>query len=239
MGTSPSDPKGDLKLNGTSNGGNSSDDDDEVVIGEADELAATNTSTNNSSTSETNPFNAFNSTNGVGLIPPNEMTGASNDLGFFHYEAAENDDPFGDRPIPEWVAWGSVSDFQASGSSLNPFEDNHVNSTGAHDASISTTSGDETVPNGVSSSSESSDPGQRNVVVPSLFEEDVEFVGAELEGSEKAMDKALKEGIVGEAGALKRNMVPQKPEKEDSDDGVKEFNDANYWRVDQEVAVLE
>ncbi|KAL8496636.1 hypothetical protein ACS0TY_020358 [Phlomoides rotata] len=242
MGTSPSDPTDDLKLNGTSNGGNSSDD-DEVVIGEDDELAASKTSTN-----PFDDFNVNNSTNGIGSITPNENTGPSNDLGFFHYETPENDDPFGDRPIPEWVAWGEVSDFQLGGSSLNPFEDqsnmmeNHVHLAEARDASISTTAGEDTVPNGTSGSSESSDPSQKNVVVPSLFEEDVEFVGAELEGTEKAMDQALKEGIVGEAGLLKTNIVHKKPEKEDSDDGgagMKEFNDANYWRVDQEVAVLE
>lgn len=224
MGLSPSDPTDDLKLNGTSNGGNSSDD-DEVVIGEDDELTASKTSINDPSISETNPFNGFNSANGVGPILPNDKLDASTDLGFFQYEAPENDDPFGDRPIPEWVAWGEVSDFQVGGSSLNPFEDDHVNSPEARDASISTTSGEDSVPNRTS-----------------LFEEDVEFVGAELESSEKAMDQALKEGIVGEAGPLKKNIVHKKPEKEDSDDGgagTKEFNDTNYWRVDQEVAVLE
>ena len=70
----------------------------------------------------------------------------------------------------------------------------------------------------------------------------MEFVGVELEGTEKAMDQALKEGVVGEAGPLKRNVVSKVPEKENSEEGspgVKEFNDANYWRVDNEVAVLE
>jgi serine/threonine-protein phosphatase 6 regulatory subunit 3 len=91
--------------------------------------------------------------------------------------------------------------------------------------------------------SEGSDSSQRTAAVPSLFEEDVEFVGVELEGTEKAMEQALKEGIVGEAGPLKRNIIQKVPEKEENSDvdgpGMKEFNDANYWRVDQEVAVLE
>ncbi|XP_063935948.1 uncharacterized protein LOC135147133 [Daucus carota subsp. sativus] len=76
----------------------------------------------------------------------------------------------------------------------------------------------------------------------SLFQEDVEFVGAELEGTEKAMQQAFKEGIVGEAGPLKRNIIPNIVAEENSDDTgtrMKEFNDANHWRVDQEVAVLE
>ncbi|KAG2286050.1 hypothetical protein Bca52824_045654 [Brassica carinata] len=78
-------------------------------------------------------------------------------------------------------------------------------------------------------------------VVRALFEEDVEFVGVEAEGTEKAMEQALKEGIVGEAGPLKRNMVQKVPgnESQKENSGVKEFNDANFWRVDQEVAVLE
>lgn len=56
------------------------------------------------------------------------------------------------------------------------------------------------------------------------------------------MEHALKEGIVGEAAPLKRSIVPKVPEKESTDDGgagTKEYNDANYWRVDQEVAVSE
>ncbi|KAJ4903152.1 SIT4 phosphatase-associated family protein [Raphanus sativus] len=90
--------------------------------------------------------------------------------------------------------------------------------------------------------SRSSPPPPAPGVVKALFEEDVEFVGVEAEGTEKAMEQALKEGIVGEAGPLKRNVVQKvvpgnESQKENS--GVKEFNDANFWRVDQEVAVLE
>lgn len=65
----------------------------------------------------------------------------------------------------------------------------------------------------------------------------------ELEGgSEKAMDQALKEGIVGEAGPLKTQVGPNEPEKENPDQSgseLSEFNDSNYWRVDQEVSVTE
>ncbi|KAI3450571.1 hypothetical protein Pfo_007236 [Paulownia fortunei] len=256
VGTSPSDTLDDLKLNATSNGSNSSSD-DEVVVGEDEELTASKTSTNDSSSSEANLFNGFNannSINGGDPIPQSETTAASNDLGFFQFETPDNDDPFGDRPIPEWVAWGEASDFQVGGSSVNPFDDqsnitdNRVHSVEASDVPFSTTSSGDSIPNGTSSSADSSDgsvksdSSQKSVAVPSLFEEDVEFVGVELEGTEKAMEQALKEGIVGEAGPLKRNLIPKKPEKEDSDDGgagMKEFNDANYWRVDQEVAVLE
>ena len=51
------------------------------------------------------------------------------------------------------------------------------------------------------------------------------------------MNQALKEDIVGEAGALKRSVIPKLPEKENADESGSgmEFNDANCWRVDQEL----
>ncbi|KAG8387669.1 hypothetical protein BUALT_Bualt02G0045400 [Buddleja alternifolia] len=233
MGTTSSDMMDDINLNGTSNGGNNNSD-DEVMVGEDEELIENKTSDNGLSHPEANVFNANNSINGDG----NETTAASNSSGFFNFETPDNDDLFGDRPIPEWVGWGEAPDFQVGGSSNNPFLDQ---------TNVSDPNGD-LLPNGSPRSANSSDgsgksdSNQNNVAVPSLFEEDVEFVGVELEGTEKAMEHAIKEGIVGEAGPLKRNIVPKKPENEDSGDGgagMKEFNDANYWRVDQEVSVLE
>ncbi|KAL3618555.1 hypothetical protein CASFOL_037637 [Castilleja foliolosa] len=224
MDTSPSDTLDDLKLNPTSNGGNSSSD-DEVVIGEDVELPVNETSTNNElSIPDTNPFNE----NGLTPVPHNETPA------FFRFESSDNDDPFGDRPIPEWVAWGQTNDVLLGRSSVNPFDD-------LDDVPVETNNvAPFSVPNGTTfdDGSTQSDSGHKNVGVPSLFEEDVEFVGVELEGTEKAMEQALKEGIVGEAGPLKRNVSPKKSENEGSDDGVKEFNDANYWRVDQEVMTV-
>jgi serine/threonine-protein phosphatase 6 regulatory subunit 3 len=249
----------DINLNGTANGGNSSSD-DEVVVGEDEELAESKDSANGTSSSNANFLNGFTgsgSMNGGILNKENEKAGASHDLGFFRFEAPDNEELFGDRPLPDWVGWGDSSDLQVGGSSVNPFED-HDNSdvnpstqaqlvtSDANSNSIS--SGESVLPNGSSTStapsdgSVGSDSSQRSAPVPSLFEEDVEFVGVELEGTEKAMEQALKEGIVGEAGPLKRNIIQKVPEKENSDEGgpgMKEFNDANYWRVDQEVAVLE
>nr|GEY08022.1 hypothetical protein [Tanacetum cinerariifolium] len=100
------------------------------------------------------------------------------------------------------------------------------------------------LPNGSSSDgSVASDSSQKEGALPSLFEEDVEFVGVELDGTEKAMEKALKEGIVGEAGALKRKVTPPSSpsggEKDNDSEPDKEFNDSNYWRVDQEISVSE
>ncbi|KAJ8559588.1 hypothetical protein K7X08_003646 [Anisodus acutangulus] len=170
-----------INLNGTTNGGNSNSD-DEVVVGEQDELA---------SSIAFNGFGGANSANGGDFNQQKEKAGVSGEGGFFHFETSDNDDPFGDRPIPGMA--------------------------------------------------QLVDP-QKAATLPSLFEEDVEFVGVELEGTEKAMEHALKEGIVWEEAPLKRSLVPKMPEKDSTEEGgsgVKEFNDANNWRVDQEVAVLE
>jgi serine/threonine-protein phosphatase 6 regulatory subunit 3 len=257
MSTSATEAMDEINLNGTSTNGNSSSD-DEVVVGEDEELTDSKTPANSTSSPDTKNLNGFavnNSTNVDSSVPQNENPSASGDMGFFRFETPD-EDLFGDRPLPEWVGWGDPSDFQVGGSSVNPFEDPAISSINLADpadegeaANVSSPSSGEVVPNGTSTPTDSSDgplvgsdSGQRAVAVPSLFEEDVEFVGVEIEGTEKAMDQALKEGIVGEAGPLKRNIIPKVQGKENEDEsgsGMKEFNDANYWRVDQEVAVTE
>ncbi|XP_010510632.1 PREDICTED: serine/threonine-protein phosphatase 6 regulatory subunit 3-like isoform X1 [Camelina sativa] len=129
-----------------------------------------------------------------------------------------------------------ASEMQVTSSSLNPFIDVPM-------LDVKT---EPVIPNGspTSTSSGSSSSGHKSPSAPAvraLFEEDVEFVGVEPEGTEKAMEQALKEGIVGEAGPLKRNIVHKVPENENKEEnsGVTEFNDSNFWRVDQEVTVLE
>ncbi|XP_038726129.1 serine/threonine-protein phosphatase 6 regulatory subunit 3-like isoform X2 [Tripterygium wilfordii] len=255
MSTSPSEMMDEINLNENANGGDSGSD-DEVVVGEDDELTESKDSLNGTSTSTENFLNGFpgSGSGNIGdLNLQSETVNASQDMGgFFRFETPENENLFGDRPLPEWVGWGESSELQVGGSSVNPFED-HGNPDHSHEVEavapdVSSPSREESLlPNGSPTSMGpidglgSCDSCQKAASVPSLFEEDVEFVGVELEGTEKAMEQALKEGIVGEAGPLKRNMVPKVPEKDNPDDGgvgIKEFNDANYWRVDQEVAVL-
>ena len=245
-----------IKLNAVANSGSNSSD-DEVVVGEDEELDESKNNLNGTSSSSTNlnGITGSDSMNGDTLNFESKKTSASHDMGFFRFEASDNEELFGDRPLPDWVGWGEPSDMQDAGSSKNPFID-HDDSSGSNlcttkpqidSPTPSPPSNGESVPSNRSPTKEDSidggvDSSQRAVPVPSLFEEDVEFVGVELEGTEKAMDQALKEGIVGEAGPLKRNVVSKVPDKENSEEGspgVKEFNDANYWRVDQEVAVLE
>ncbi|KAG8655250.1 serine/threonine-protein phosphatase 6 regulatory subunit 3 isoform X2 [Manihot esculenta] len=251
VSTSPTEMMDGISLNGIANGGNSNSD-DQVVVGEDDELAESKDTINSTSTSKTNFANGFS---GSIPIPQTEKATIPQDIGFFRFDTPDNGDLFGERPFPEWVGWGESSDLQVGGSSLNPFEDHDISDVNLSDqAEVATpdvnspSSGESTLPNGSSPSKDSSDGSVgsdtscKSATVPSLFEEDVEFVGVELEGTEKAMEQALKEGIVGEAGPLKRNLIPKVLEKENSDNGgagIKEFNDANYWRVDQEVAVLE
>lgn len=243
-----------VNLNGAVNGGGSSSD-DEVVVGEDEDLTDSKNTVNGTSSSNTNFFSGLSGNDSMdeGAVDlENERASASHDLGFFRFEAPDNEDLFGDRPLPDWVGWGEQSEMQVAGSSMNPFLDNDESGSNSRtkphlgSTDMSSSNGESVSSNGLPATEDSLDGGgdssQRSVVVPSLFEEDVEFVGVELDGAEKAMDQALKEGIVGEAGPLKRNLVPELQEKENSDEGspgVKEFNDANYWRIDQEVAVLE
>ncbi|KAL9353858.1 hypothetical protein Peur_051828 [Populus x canadensis] len=244
VSTSPGEMMDQINLNGNANGGNNGSD-DEVVVGEEDELTESKDSVNGTSTSNTNLVDQFP---GSGLVSQSSDANAP-DTSFFKYETSVKEELFGDRPLPEWVGWGESSDLQAGGSTVNPFED-HDNSDDSLSSQAKTvtpgasspSSGESMLPNGLSPSEDSSDASvssdssKKSPTMPSLFEEDVEFVGVELEGTEKAMEQALKEGIVGEAGPLKRNISPKVPEKENSDTAEvdnKEFNDANYWRIDQ------
>jgi serine/threonine-protein phosphatase 6 regulatory subunit 3 len=250
-----------INLNGAVNGGSNSsdddddDDDDEVVVGEDEELADSRNTVNGTSSSSTHILGGLTGSDSMNegtLDFESEKASTSHDMGFYKFEATDNEDLFGDRPLPDWVGWSEPSDMQVTGSSTNPFLDHsepgsNLSSKSQLDDQNPNSSNGECVPsNGTPTTRGSTDVGdgssQRSVAVPSLFEEDVEFVGVELEGTGKAMEQALKEGIVGEAGPLKRNGSPKVPEKENSEEGspgAKEFNDANYWRVDQEVAVLD
>ncbi|CAN7066150.1 unnamed protein product [Brassica oleracea var. botrytis] len=138
-------------------------------------------------------------------------------MGFSNFNTLDKtEEAFAEQP-PEWVGWGEPSsEMQVSGTGLNPFIDNDVDTPMLE---VKT------------------EPVIQNGSERSLFEE---YVGVEAEGTEKAMEQAMKEGIVGEAGAMKRNMeMVEDDQKAEESLGVKEFNDNNYWKVNQEVGVLE
>ncbi|XP_077252908.1 uncharacterized protein LOC143892288 isoform X2 [Tasmannia lanceolata] len=252
LSTSISEEMDEINLNGTltaANGGSSSSD-DEVVVGEDEDLVGSTTSVNGVSGSgthfvngvvENGPINggASNSTESLKL----EKASFSDDLGFFQCDATDSDDLFGDRPLPDWVGWRESPGTEVGESEGNPFKEGVEVSTvteAAESITNSISNGESELPNGLASMSDSNSGHQTSM--PSLFEEDVEFVGVELEGSERAMEQALKEGIVGEAGPLKKNLVPKMPEKDKSggdDIAILEFNDTNYWRVDKEVGIVQ
>ncbi|KAI3929048.1 hypothetical protein MKX01_029577 [Papaver californicum] len=248
LSTSTSEKMDDVNLNGAASGGNSSSD-YEVVVGE-DLLVGTTASGNMTSESSSSSPDAED----MNLHKKN--AGASSDVGSFQYEMADNNTPSGDRSLHDCKGGQDSSDAQVSGSDWNPF-----NEDGKAQVDLTMESVDaapdplcngevEVPPSTTTSPMDSSDcivgssTSNGPTVAPSLFEEDVEFVGVEMEGTEKAMEQALKEGIVGEAGPLKRKLLPKVvPEKksveDDGGEGLLEFNDMNYWKVDQEVAVVQ
>ncbi|XP_043700608.1 serine/threonine-protein phosphatase 6 regulatory subunit 2-like isoform X2 [Telopea speciosissima] len=251
LSTSLSGTMDEINLNGPANGGSSSSD-DEVVVGEDEEFVNGMASGNGASSSSSNFLNGCTGSdpaNKGDANPRDEKASASGDLDFFQYATADNN-PFHDRSLPDWVGWQESADLQIDGSSRNPFSDSYVSevdlSSPTGPAGNSLSNGEVKLSNGMSiidaSARQTGNDATRRRTVPSLFEEDVEFVGVELEGTERAMEQALKEGIVGEAGPLKRNLSPKAPEKEKHNEdgpGIFEFNDANYWRVDQEIAVVQ
>ncbi|XP_076940334.1 uncharacterized protein LOC143609470 isoform X2 [Bidens hawaiensis] len=123
----------------------------------------------------------------------------------------------------------------------NPFiEDNLITDKNLETSNTEENSADRSMPESVSVS------GVNPFLYPGSLAEDPSPDSSqqdELEGgSEKAMDQALKEGIVGEAGPLKTQVGPNEPKKENPDQSgseLSEFNDSNYWKVDQEVSVTE
>ncbi|KAK9153471.1 hypothetical protein Sjap_000951 [Stephania japonica] len=222
MSTSPSEKLDDINLNDNISGGSSSSD-DEVVVGEDEDLVN----------------NAATSVNGASNSGTSSGDGASTDVAMENASSPN-------RSSPEWVAWQEPSDLPAGGSDGSLVQDDITPDADSSDPTETTvapspdspTKVEVQLPNGTTSPVKAN--GQL-VPVQSLFEDDVEFVGVELEGTEKAMEQALKEGIVGEAGPLKRNLAPMMVEKVKTDDDEEklEFNDANYWRMDQEVAVVQ
>lgn len=215
LDTSSIERMDEIDLNGTalaSNGGSSSDD--EVVVGEDGELVDTATSINRASDSGADCMDKPPTKNvltnggyscGVEHSSGLEKPCASHNLSLFQHETTVDGVLSGDQPLPDWVTWRESSNFQVDGPGRNHLTDNvkldpylqkamgsmvdglncEIKATNNH--SIVLDSGDGPVGMGKSGT------------MPSLFGEDVKFVGVDLEGTKKAMEQALKEGIVGEA----------------------------------------
>ncbi|KAJ4970638.1 hypothetical protein NE237_003737 [Protea cynaroides] len=124
LSTSLSETMDEINLNGTENGGGSSSD-DEVVVGEDEELVDCMASGNVAPSSSSNSVDGCTGSDLADkgdLNTRDEKASASSDLDFFQYGTADND-PFGDKPLHDWVGWQESADLQIDGSSRNPFSD--------------------------------------------------------------------------------------------------------------------
>jgi len=167
-------------------------------------------------------------------------------------------DIFSVKP-PDWVGWKDTADFEGTSgrnpfSANNPFEMDIGNPSEAGDnlesactnqdskMKMDHVTGKETIQDGsVPELQEGAEAdGLVNKTTLSLFEENVEFVGVEIEGTKKAMEHALKEGIVGEAGPIKRDIGLKSEETKMIDEnGDSKYNDMNYWRSDYNSTIAQ
>ncbi|KAK1291071.1 hypothetical protein QJS10_CPB18g02107 [Acorus calamus] len=235
LSTSSVDEMDDVNLNETTIGvgSSSSGSDDEVVVGE-DESAGNEIHTNGPPGSSEFAKNITISTlrseedeHPIGSSKLERANVSADDLDFFRCDVIESDDLFSDRQLPDWVGWKEPSDIQVDGSD-DAFEDSVQLDM------------DPVIPPTVASPTEAipqcdntSGPAGEQCTIPPLFEEDVEFIGVDLEGMEKAMERALKEGIVEDLGVLNKESSGEDVK------GILEFNDNSYWRVEHEVGVVQ
>jgi serine/threonine-protein phosphatase 6 regulatory subunit 3 len=148
----------------------------------------------------TSPPESMDNINLNGFVTRNENANEPN-----IFRSLENRNPFVDGP-----------DGPDGPKSVNPFEELTEPTSDPVD-SVSTDPVDSESHDSVPISMESHDGPAAADHSPSLFEEDVEFVGVEATTAPKILEENLN----------------------DDEGSVKEFNDKNYWRVDQEVTVLE
>ncbi|KAK1393659.1 hypothetical protein POM88_012715 [Heracleum sosnowskyi] len=143
-------------------------------------------------------------------LPMNEKPSASGGT-HFGFETSVGDDLFGDGPIPKSVGWGHSNGFADGRSNLNPFED--YSNSGLDLANAA-----EKVSAPVRSMSS-------GIMLPN-------GTSASTSSSETSAEPIQAKGLLLQLTlCLKKTL--------NSGTKMKEFNDANYWRVDQEVAVLE
>ncbi|KAI5068013.1 hypothetical protein GOP47_0016358 [Adiantum capillus-veneris] len=196
-----------------------------------------------------------------------EKLEVANNLSFFHDENS-NEDLFSTRPL-DWESWKEPSSLEGTSGRMtfsdnNPFKDD-LEQFEAWEAPGSMTSTenelkrDEAETNETASSSPLSNQEEAKDVPPQLdqqcdsggdgfskplFDGSPKFVGVENEGTAKAMEHALREGIVGEAGPLLHpakgiTQIDAEPRKDADAAGELDFTDVNYWRSDYNQSVAE
>lgn len=245
---------------------NSSSSDDEVVVGEDDDLVDTATSSDsvgfsaglgNGSQNEDSvedESRAKCSADDLSSVMANLDVAGS--LPLFQNENS-SEDFFAARPL-DWVSWKEPSTTEGiSGrmtfSDNNPFKDGLEDQDGGWDASVSAPSveelkeGSKEIPVLDTLHLQIQDRQNdvaRDQVSPPLFDGSAQFIGVEAEGTAMAMEHALREGIVGEAGPIHpvHNVSSPKGAEPTTDVEVEadlDFTDVNYWRSDYTQPVAE
>eukprot|EP00252_Welwitschia_mirabilis_P007228 TRINITY_DN183_c0_g2_i2.p2 TRINITY_DN183_c0_g2~~TRINITY_DN183_c0_g2_i2.p2 ORF type:complete len:320 (+),score=92.51 TRINITY_DN183_c0_g2_i2:2169-3128(+) len=252
----------------SSNSGGSSSSDDKVVVGDEELVDTASSHSSNACMLDVTHQNEI-SQNGIDVGPNNKESShpvddLSRDLGkvdvsdnLTFTQSAEKDFDLFSAKSSEWAEWGNNAGTEGTSGrnpfkGVNPFDVEFVNSIEAgHNVTSAINGPDIQMGTDVGTRKESLDDSDLSLQPKeaqeserkslSLFKEDVEFVGVEFEGTKKAMEHALKEGIVGEAGAMKRDggLQSEVAVKANDENGDSRFNDNNYWRGDLNPAVLQ
>lgn len=210
------------------NSSGDSSSDDEVVLGEDEDLADTASSAKSNKIPEPNLFDVlereskssltYHSLDYSELTTKLEKIDISDDLSLFQHRSEESSagteipsgGPVIDDKIPFDVHF--PEHFEVAGQTPDS-----PNVEKKADQSHSESADASVVPEG-------------HMVNPITGEE---VAGVEPDGTIKAMEKMLKEGVVGEATPLfKGEHHGSEPKKEDSSSGNSDFSDVNYWRSD-------
>lgn len=254
-----------------SSGGSSSDDD--VIVGEDEELADTATSPNSSALGERNFEPRITKGPGYDVVSSRDSTITSvedisteleklglSDSSFSYVHAGRNVDLFASNSV-DWEDVQQYADLEdTSGHTLScaivpseaqlekvdgPSADPEHSPERAVDFEVVDDSSLNLMPAASPVLSNNCYDATEEVMAP-LFG-GLPVVGVEPEGTAMAMEKALKEGIVGEAGPIIPDAVkePDGLEEDELDPKGKDgagnpsFNDVNFWRSDYDPSVAE
>lgn len=263
-------PRGDDNAASSPNSSGGSSSDDEVVVGDDDELVDTATSSSHHDIFGES-FDAFgDQDSGLGhhrdanshsvkeLSNDLQKVGLSDSLSLFQLED-RSPDPFSTKSADAVGTSGRDSfgednpfdnPFDSTfGGSMEPVEGSNSDmlervvvfdgsaDLGGHESLVGSD-----VP-GPYLENHKHEASQGPEVVETLFGSPVKLVGVEAAGTAKAMEKALKEGIVGEAGPIlpHADAVLDKDDESTVRDGVgnADYNDVNYWRSDYDQSVAQ
>ncbi|XP_064995872.1 uncharacterized protein LOC135631829 isoform X2 [Musa acuminata AAA Group] len=208
----------DINLNETSSGGNSSDD--EVVVGVEEPTKIV--LPEDKCTVSDSDFNADNTSTAdesLNELSTDVMKLNVADVNPFEFEIAENVDLFNDQQQPEWVGWREASDIQVD----EPTDFSTQLNSGETAASTSVSTIGVVAGSSASTVSESGELAKVDETTHCSFEEDAEFVGADIE-----VGRAMEDEVT----APKRNFLLK------DETAILEFN-KSHWRIEPEVGVVQ